>query len=319
LAVLAVLLILAFVLYKAYKRFSRDVDVEEVKTYPFIKNIVTKIKHLSLKRKQAIIVIIPIIAFLRIWWPFSFMNIVSINAQRVILLSVAFILIGFVMNLINRKYFHFTKEYNAFAIFNMIILACGLFIPAFQGQLSLQRIYEVTFVVLSPFCIIGMYYIFTSAVALVKNVHLSKNIKISFWAMGIFLVLFFILNTGLIDLYAGQTSTLPLDNSIDAPIFSQGEYAGVAWFNENRHDNHTVYSDAFSNILLYWLNDIRTCNPHNMSEMAPGTYMFLRGYNIGHDTFLYGNGIYIPTKEGTNKSSKIYDNGDSQIYKRVLE
>ncbi|MBR3213283.1 MAG: DUF2206 domain-containing protein, partial [Methanosphaera sp.] len=137
LAVLAVLLILAFVLYKAYKRFSRDVDVEEVKTYPFIKNIVTKIKHLSLKRKQAIIVFIPIIAFLRIWWPFSFMNIVSINAQRVILLSVAFILIGFVMNLINRKYFHFTKEYNAFAIFNMIILACGLFIPAFQGQLSL--------------------------------------------------------------------------------------------------------------------------------------------------------------------------------------
>ncbi|RAP50650.1 MAG: hypothetical protein BZ133_05060 [Methanosphaera sp. SHI613] len=319
LAASVALLILLIILYKVYKRLSKDVAVEDVKTYPHLKNVVMKLKHLSLKRKQAILVIVPILAFIHIWWPFSFMDIVSINAQRVILLSVVFIVIGFIMNLINRKYFHFTKEYNAFAIFNMIILACGLFIPAFQGQLSLQRIYEVTFVVLSPFCIIGMYYIFTSAVALVRNVPLSKNIKISFWIMGIFLVLFFILNTGLIDLYAGQTSTLPLDNTIDAPIFSQGEYEGVAWFNENRHDNNTVYSDAFSNILLYWLNDIRTCNPHNMSEMAPGTYMFLRGYNIGHDTFLYGNGIYIPLEEGINKSSKIYDNGDSQIFKRVLE
>lgn len=319
LTILGVALIAIAILYKVYKRLSKDLDSSQVKSYPFFKNIVMKITQLSLRRKQLILVIIPILAFIKIWWPFSFMEIVSINAQRVILLSVVFIVIGFVMNLINRKYFHFTPEYNAFAIFNLIILACGLFIPAFEGQLSLQRIYEVTFVVLSPFCIIGMYYIFTSAISLVKNIELSKNIKISFGAIGVFLVLFFILNTGLIDLYVGQTSTLPLDNSIDAPIFSQGEYAGVAWFKDNRHDNHTVYSDAFSNILLYWLNDIRTCNPKNMSEMAPGTYMFVRSYNIGHDTFLYGNGIYIDITEGTNKSSKIYDNGDAQIYKRVLE
>lgn len=319
LAIFGGCLILITILYKIYKKISKDMDYEDAKKFPYLRNFMLKLMNLSLKRKQIILVVVPILAFLHIWWPFAYMNIVSINAQRVILLSVVFILIGFIMNLINRKYFHFTKEYNAFAIFNMIILACGLFIPAFQGQLSLQRIYEVTFVVLAPFCIIGMYYIFTSFISLIKKIDLDKNIKITFGAIGVFLILFFILNTGLIDLYAGQTSTLPLDNSIDAPIFSQGEYAGVAWFDQNRHDNKTVYSDAFSNILLYWLNDIRTCNPHNMSEMAPGTYMFLRSNNIGHDTFLYGNGGYIPITEGTDKSSKIYDNGDSQIYKRVLE
>ena len=56
-----------------------------------------------------------------------------------------------------------------------------------------------------------------------------------------------------------------------------------------------------------------------MSEMDVGSYMFLRGHNIKHDTFLYGNGEYIPLKEGEELSSKIYDNGDSQIYKRALD
>lgn len=320
LAALGGLLILLIILYKIYTMLSKDQNPDDVKTFPVIRNFVVKLKGMSLKRKQLAIVLLTVIVFLHIWWPFRFMDIVSINAQRVILLSVYFIVLGFIMNIVNRKYFHFTKEYNAFAIFNLIILGCGLFIPAFRGQLSLQRIYEVTFVVLAPFCIIGMYYIFTSIISLVRHVQMSVNIKITYRAIGIFLVLFFILNTGLIDLYAGQTSTLPLDTSMDAPIFSQGEYAGVAWFNEHRGDkNDTVFSDAFSNILLYWLNDIRTTNPKNMSDMEPNSYLFLRSHNIKHESFLYGNGEYIPLEEGINKSSKIYDNGDSQIYQRLVK
>ena len=137
--------------------------------------------------------------------------------------------------------------------------------------------------------------------------------------IGIFLVLFFILNTGLIDYEVGQSSTLPIDNTIDAPIFSQGEYAGVAWFNQyyTNDQNNTLFSDAFSNILLYWLNDMHTTNPKNASDMEPGSYLFLRSNNIKHESFLYGNGEYIPIGEGINKSSKIYDNGDSQIYRRM--
>ena len=138
--------------------------------------------------------------------------------------------------------------------------------------------------------------------------------------IGIFMVLFFILNTGLIDLELGQSSTLPLDNTIDAPLFSQGEYAGVAWFKQyySNEGNDTLFSDAFSNILLYWLNDIHTTNPKNTTDMEPGSYMFLRSNNIGHKSFLYGAGNYIPITEGIEKSNKIYDNGDSQLYKRVI-
>ena len=32
---------------------------------------------------------------------------------------------------------------------------------------------------------------------------------------------------------------------------------------------------------------------------------------------LYGNGEYLPLDEPISKSSKIYDNGDSQIYNRI--
>lgn len=317
---IGVLIIILVVGYKIFKKISKDINPESIKSYPKIKNNILKLKQMSLKRKQALIVLVTIIAILHIWWPFRYMNIVSINAQRVILLSVYFIIIGFIMNIIRPNYFHFTREYNTFAIFNMVILACGLFIPSFRDQLSLQRIYEVTFVVLAPFCVMGLYHICNSAIGLIKHVSLEKRTKTTMKIIGIFMVLFFILNTGLIDLEVGQSSTLPLDNTIDAPIFSQGEYAGVAWFNNyhTNEDNETVYSDAFSNILLYWLNDIRTTNPKNMSDMSPGSYLFLRSHNIGHESFLYGSGSYIPISEGLYKSSKIYDNGDSQIYKRVI-
>ena len=221
------------------------------------------------------------------------------------------------MNIINPKYYHFTKEYNIFAIFNLIILGFGIFVPAFRDQLSLQRIYEVTFVVLAPFCVIGMYYIFNSTVDLIKSIPTIKRVNISFKTIGIFMVLFFILNTGLIDYELGQTSTLPLDTSIDAPIFNQCEYASAAWYGEYVGNNSTVFSDAFSNILLYWLSDIRTTNPKNMSDMYYGSYLFLRSNNIEQCTFLYGAGKYIPLTEGIEKSDRIYDNGYSQIYFRV--
>ncbi|MCD7781514.1 MAG: DUF2206 domain-containing protein [Methanosphaera sp.] len=319
LATLGVLLIVIIVAYTIFKRISVDVNPDEVKAHPKLKNTLEKLESMSLKRKQALVILITVLVILHIWWPFRYMNIVSINAQRVILLSVYFIIVGFVMNIIRTRHFHFTKEYNIFAIFNMIILACGIFIPAFRAQLSLQRIYEVTFVVLAPFCIIGIYYISNSLLQLVTNLSIKSIVSITMKVIGVFLVGFFILNTGLIDLAVGQSSTLPLDNSIDAPIFSNGEYAGEAWFDNYYVNNkeEVVYSDAFSNILLYWLNDIRTTNPANMSEIDPGSYLFMRSYNIGHDTFLYGNGQYIDTTEATNDSSKIYDNGDSQIYKRV--
>ncbi|MDD6285693.1 MAG: DUF2206 domain-containing protein [Methanobacteriaceae archaeon] len=319
LAGIGLVIIIAVVGYKIFKKISKDIDPEDITSYPRIHDSIVKLTNMSLRRKQGIIVLITVLVILHIWWPFRFMNIVSINAQRVILLSVYFIIVGFVMNLIKPKYYHFTREYNAFAVFNMVILACGLFIPSFRGQLSLQRIYEVTFVVLAPFCVIGLYYICNSAIGFIKSMSLEQRNKNIFKVIGLFMVVFFILNTGLIDLELGQSSTLPLDSSIDAPIFSQGEYAGVAWFRDYRvNDNDTVFSDAFSNILLYWLNDIRTTNPKNMSDMQPGSYLFLRDHNIKHSTFLYGNGEYIPIDEGLVKSSKIYDNGDSQIYKRVI-
>lgn len=319
LAGLGFLLIVTIISYKIFNKISDDVNPDKIKSYSFIKNQIIKFEHMSLRRKQSIIVFVTILTFLHIWWPFRYMDIVSINAQRVILLSVYFIIVGFVMNIIQPKYLHFTREYNAFAFFNLIILGCGLFIPAFRGQLSLQRIYEVTFVVLAPFCIIGLYYISNSTIGLIKTTELRTRIGITMKVIGVFLVLFFILNTGLIDLELGQSSTLPIDNSIDAPIFSQGEYAGVAWFNQyyDNNENNTLFSDAFSNILLYWLNDMHTTNPKNMSDMEPGSYMFLRSNNIEHTTFLYGNGEYLPIDEPISKSSKIYDNGDSQIYRRM--
>lgn len=319
LATVGVGIILVVVCYKIFKKISKDINPESITPHSRLKNSIMKIKDMSLKRKQLLMVLITFFVIIHIWWPFKYMDIVSINAQRVIHLSVYFIIVGFIMNIIRPKYLHFTKEYNTFAIFNLVILACGLFIPAFRGQLSLQRIYEVTFVVLAPFCVIGLYYICNATISLIKNVSFSAKNKTIMKTIGIFMVLFFILNTGLIDLELGQSSTLPLDNTMDAPLFSQGEYAGVAWFNQyyTNDANDTVFSDAFSNILLYWLNDIHTTNPKNMSDMEIGSYLFLRSHNIDHKSFLYGSGQYIPIKDGIEKSSKIYDNGDSQIYKRV--
>ncbi len=320
LAAAGLILIVVAAGYLVYKRISVDLNPSDVTTHPMIKNTINRLTQMSLRRKQGLLVLLTVLVFLQIWWPFRYMDIVSINAQRVITFSVYFIIVGFVMNIIRPRTFHFTNEYNIFAIFNMIILACGIFIPAFRGQLSLQRIYEVTFVVLAPFCIIGLYYISYSILKLITSMKLERVINTTLKIIGIFLVLFFILNTGLIDLEVGQSSTLPLDTSIDAPIFSRGEYAAASWFDSYyvNNDNETVFSDAFSNILLYWLNDIRTTNPGNMSDIEPGSYLFVRSHNIAHDTFLYGNGEYIDTKEATNDSSKIYDNGDSQIYKRVI-
>ncbi|MDO5851631.1 MAG: DUF2206 domain-containing protein [Methanobacteriaceae archaeon] len=311
------LIILLCLLYKIYKIISKDVDPTTVTKHNQIKKLITKLKTMSARRKYIIALIFSILVAISIWWPFSYMDIVSINATRVIKLSIYFIFVGFIMNLIQPEELHFPREYNGFAIFNMIIVLFGIYVPAFRGQLSLQRIYEVTFVILAPFCIIGAYYLCTWLIKTLTKLNQKQIGDTAIKLIGIFLIIFFLLNTGVIDLSVGQTAPLPLDTTNDAPLFKQSEYAGVAWFNNYRDPTLTVFSDAFGNILLYWLNDIRTTNPENTTHLDPGSYLFLRGYNIGHNTFLYGNGEYKSITETIQKSNKIYDSGNSQIYQRV--
>ena len=312
-----VLIVLLCILYKVYKVISKDTDPTTITKHNQLKRFIEKIKTMDTKRKYILVLLFSLLVTISIWWPFSYMNIVSINATRVIKLSIYFIFIGFIMNLIQPKELHFPREYNGFAIFNIIIVLFGIYVPAFRGQLSLQRIYEITFVILAPFCIIGAYYICTWLIKTFTKLNQKQIGDTAIKLIGVFVIVFFLLNTGLIDLAVGQTAPLPLDTTNDAPLFKQSEYAGVAWFNQHRDPELTVFSDAFGNILLYWLNDIRTTNPKDTQNLESGSYLFLRGYNIGHGTFLYGNGEYKSITETIQKSNKVYDSGNSQIYQRI--
>ena len=131
---------------------------------------------------------------------FLFIPIVLVNKITNVYFPMAFILlfifIGIIIVLFNLFESKFKREYIGFSLISCIIMFTAVISPSFAQILNLTRFYQITFMFLAPFCVIGGIKIYE---AIFRTLNFSKEdySEISLKVFSMFLVIFLFFNTSL--------------------------------------------------------------------------------------------------------------------------
>ena len=221
----------------------------------------------------------------------------------------------------------FQNTYIAFAVFGVIILMGGYLVPSFESAFNISRIYELSFLFLSPLCIIGGMKVVQSLYRVLTNKKIGGEGSLKIFS--IFLLVFMLFNTGFISVLAGQSIPMHLSNqdrlSDYYPLFDYEEFTGAQWLTENNVSKN-IYADVYGKFIFYrFTPNINNISANNgISEFTnytcPNTYMYLRklntenGFLVGYTSRSDRNRIYVDLSGTANTKNRIFDDGDSEVY-----
>ena len=210
-----------------------------------------------------------------------------------------------------------SKEYFVLSIVAMAILITGIFFPVFESSFNITRIFQITFIFLSPFCIVGGIIVFKSIIKSFKRLDVfhEKPLKI----FSIFLILFMLFNTGFFSVLTNTSIPVHLSSESDIfPRFNQHETSGAQWlYNHNAGGN--IYGDEHGVLLFkkyfYYVPDL------SLYKDEDNSYIFSRKFNQGNIFLLTiergskeKTKVYKDMSDLINRKTKIYDNGGARVY-----
>ncbi|MBS7635671.1 DUF2206 domain-containing protein, partial [Candidatus Bathyarchaeota archaeon] len=183
------------------------------------------------------------------------------------------------------------------------------------------RVYHITLIVLSLFCIAGAFTAAEFLGSLTRkklNITPSQTLKI----ISIFLCIFLFFNSGWVYEIAKDNPTSIALSSIDYPCFNDQEVAGARWLHTFMHEGK-IYADDYRWLLIIgfegypytWYGDYKSQHPTNL-------FIFLGTFNVRNGTLLKTHQVgprisikeYVETSEILEGQSKIYDSGGAQIF-----
>ena len=221
----------------------------------------------------------------------------------------------------------FQNIFLAFAVFGMIMLIGGYLVPSFESAFNISRIYELSFLFLSPLCVIGGIKVSGSIYQVLTRKKISGEGALKIFS--VFLLVFMLFNTGFISVLADQSIPMHLSNqdrlSDYYPLFDYEEFTGAQWLTENNVSKN-IYADVYGKFIFYRftpnMNNISANN--GISEFTnytnPNTYMYLRklntenGFLVGYTSRSDRNRIYADLSSTANTKNRIFDDGDSVVY-----
>lgn len=244
-------------------------------------------------------------------------------AKYVQLISQFFIVFGFFIVFFSKEKYEFSDDYNILSFAALIILFIGITIPFFGSAMNTSRLYQLMLIVLSPFCVIGGSKLFKL---------LSSSININFSSskfFALFLIIFFIFNTGFVyEIVGDQSQMVSINTEIKDhyPIFSDEDLYGVKWLmrsTDKPHNNN--YADRYNTLLFYQFGARTTYFPYDAQKLKPYYYCFFGTSNVINQKIPYINKTTTTKHDINMKDSslifddyttgtKIYDNGGSQVY-----
>lgn len=240
-----------------------------------------------------------------------------------------FIVIGILNLIIKRREINISKGYYFMSLTSMALLLLSILMPYFSSSLEMSRIYHIALIFLAPFFILGS----------VKLCEFFKIKRIAFPLISIFLIVFFLFQSGFIyeisgDIpTAGALSKYRMDPQTNLALYVQyiheQEVYSVNWISHNGVVPK-VYSD-------------RTSQYHALLSygMLPAEYQHNWAYllsnntnNVPQDAYIYLGTLNVVESlaEGPSPGqlwniteispfldscNKIYSNGGSDIYKPV--
>lgn len=254
------------------------------------------------------------------------------------LLTQFFIAIGIITLLLKRRdpiFERFDKNYNAFSILNFLICISAIGLPYFASSLNTTRLYHITLLFLSPFCVLGAEVVLKQISKLsdfISHPCIKQSIimQTPFKVLSVILVIFFLFNAGFIhEIVGDEPASISLNSSMDLALFNENEVSGAMWLLNSIDDSSKVYFDLYGGMLFLayrgpefgrWLEgDIN--NRQLKTLVSADAYVYLRSLNIDAEKILvrYGKGdndyLSIQCLILYNRC-KIYDSGDAQAYYR---
>ena len=316
-----IIIFLLIIFYLANIALKRLVIVEH-RLAGTLENVVTKYLNNKIITIISIIVLLVLLIFLGNYktWVVSVLR--YFNFFIVYLSFMGLILVFF--KIYQRR---FQNTFLAFGIFGMIMLFGGYLVPSFESSFNISRIYELSFLFLSPLCIIGGIKVSESIYQTLKRKKISGEGALKIFS--IFLLVFMLFNTGFISVLAGQSIPMHLSNqdrlSDYYPLFDYEEFTGAKWLTENNVSSN-IYADVYGKFIFYrFTANINNISANNgISEFtnytSPNTYMYLRklntenGYLIGYTSRSDRNRIYADLSSTANSKNRIFDDGNSMVY-----
>lgn len=239
---------------------------------------------------------------------------------------VFFTFTGLIISIIYFNKNKFQKEYLMFSIIAAGMLLAGITVPTFEVSFNISRIYEISFLFLAPFCIIGAFNVIKFICTAKKDkIDLDKSFKI----FSLFLIIFLFFNAGIFSVLSNQSVPMHLSGQNSAsdyhPRFDYQEALGAQWLSQNRV-NGKIFADIYGVFIFYRYiavpNEISTNNGvYIISQYDNSTsYIFLRKLNqdnnllVGFTSRTNRNRLYDDMGSVINPKNRIYENGEAKIY-----
>ena len=249
------------------------------------------------------------------------------------------IIVGFLKTALDYKKSKFSIIYIGLSLYFLIILFIAIAISGFAAM-DPSRLFQLSLFFLAPFSVIGGLTIFGMLINVLKMSRTNKKLKYSFNMLSIFLIIFFLFNTGFMyevvkdhptSASISQESIKKYGDILD----KAGFYAGYVvmqnvfsgrWLATNMNSNERIYRgdlvQGYPSLTIYGSIDNRYIHKfdNTTKEIGDGYVQLsyanvIEGvgsiwYNALHKMTAYNFTDVYPLLEDKNK---IYDNGGSQL------
>lgn len=230
------------------------------------------------------------------------------------------------LHLPNKKY----EEYAFLPVFFLLLLVVSFFV---SGNLGVDRIYQISLVMLSPFSLLGFQICFDRIRQLSGFFRKSKSYNSLFplRIFSFFLIILFLFNSGFM-YYANNmhiSANFAIDKYSEYAAYTDSEMSGASWLKshsphlsddkipESELTNATkgIFSDYFSQPLFYEFYNVTTIYDA-VKERGPDEGYYFKRTNIIN--MPYNKEIFDKRIADKLSQSEIYTNKVDEIYKFEL-
>jgi uncharacterized membrane protein len=255
-------------------------------------------------------------------------------AEFFYLLGLLLIIVGLAALALRRCRFAFDQEFAALALASLATLMIAAVIPYLAAVINTTRLYQISTLLLAPFCVTGALLIGGGLEHLWAKPREQTGVNIAYKLVAVLFVIMLLFGTGLVYEVTRQDPTsFFLNDAIDAPRFNAREVAGAQWLyavkgSDTSTAGRPVYADVYRGLLWTSLDSNHSLegisSPPAKTPLAG--YVFLGTFNLLTGTsaqlyparsFLNGTLVYHQSLAGIADSrNRVFDDGGAVIYYR---
>ena len=240
--------------------------------------------------------------------------------------SQIFITVGLFMSTIHRsKNNHlFSTEYLFLSFVFWIFDILSIVIPYFSSTFNTDRMYHITLLLLSPFCIIGGIFVIE---LFLRKINFQFNKKLIMSMLSVFLAIYFMFNSGIIHSFLDVPMSFSLDpDSIDRPHFDEEEIQASRWlsnYKDSRLDIFTDLNTAHLTMIMHGYFNPITVNNSTILPIYKNSYLFVSIKNDSvnqikvsdiRDKRLYYSYLPITKIDTIMESNNILDSNTARVW-----